>query len=60
MGDFDTFGSCFTGPGGVYGAGCLMGDFDDDGDIDCDDWEQFYWMAWTEPIDPPDFPGCNP
>jgi hypothetical protein len=40
-----------AGPGGRWA------DFDEDTDVDCDDWQAFQ-LAWTEPSDPPIFFTC--
>jgi len=56
--DFDLFQACFTGAGGgPVGAECAPGDFDLDGDLDCDDWIRFA-HAWDAPGYPPIFPPC--
>ena len=56
--DYDSFASCFTGPGGgPISPACHAGDFDGDEDMDCDDWSQFV-AAWTDTGAPPSLPEC--
>lgn len=60
--DFDAFAECFSGPGTPYGWCCIFADFDDDGDVDCDDWAIFV-EAWSAPAGAPcslTCGGCNP
>ncbi len=45
--DYQTFQSCFTGPGGSLGGGCGAGDFDCDNDIDLRD---FAWFQLALPV----------
>ena len=56
--DFNGFESCFTGPGSEPAdTTCLIFDFDEDNDVDCDDWA-FFRAAWSGP-DPPLFGPCH-
>jgi hypothetical protein len=56
--DFTAFADCFTGPdGGPLAPECLPGDGDLDGDVDCDDWDQFVLM-WNGAGSPPPFLPC--
>ncbi len=71
LGDFDddedvdgfdavAFEDCYTGPeAGSVSEDCLPGDFDADGDVDCEDWGQFRYDAWTEGDPLPFSPTCQ-
>jgi hypothetical protein len=56
--DFTLLETCFTGPdGGPLPWECVLGDFNGDDDIDCEDWNGFQ-LAWTETSDPPVLQPC--
>ena len=55
--DFAAFAGCFTGSGGMAGAGCGVFDFDADGDVDCADWSDFR-AEWNDPSTPPSLAAC--
>lgn len=52
------FASCFTGAGGTVELGCEPGDLDEDGDVDCLDWQEWV-LLWTDPGEPPEFSPCS-
>ncbi len=56
--DSDGFQECFSGPDVPFGTCCIFADFDDDGDVDCDDWALFL-EAWTAAGAPPCLPACD-
>lgn len=57
--DRDSFEMCFTGPNaGPLAPRCEPGDFDDDADIDCEDWARFV-LAWTATGEPSPLPACQ-
>ena len=56
--DVSAFQECFSGPDVPFGTCCIFADFDDDGDVDCDDWVLFL-DSWTDPAAPPCLPACD-
>lgn len=58
LADFDAFSACLNGEdGGPVVPGCLPGDLDCDGDVDCVDWQAFQ-DHWTASGEPPALPVC--
>lgn len=56
--DYAEFANCFDDVAETIRPGCGIFDFDQDDDLDCDDWLAFY-QSWGGSGDPPIFETCD-